>query len=218
MPPMDPAHSGYGPRGADAGLGNLPSGAASAGGATVEAGGASAPQLASGSAARATLAVALAAWVLCIAACAIVDGDLRTAAGHSLVAAAPIGLVAWLWWCHVKTRERRWLWQRQCAEHQRLRAQLWATDPEIAQGMGDAPPFTPASRHWGRALPLALAVATVGVLLAPTLPGSQSAAEHGYRNCAEARRDHHARIPRSDPAYAPHLDGDADGIACEESE
>jgi hypothetical protein len=36
-----------------------------------------------------------------------------------------------------------------------------------------------------------------------------------YRNCAEAWAAGAAPIRRGAPGYAPHLDGDLDGIACE---
>ncbi|NKY87007.1 excalibur calcium-binding domain-containing protein [Nocardia veterana] len=36
-----------------------------------------------------------------------------------------------------------------------------------------------------------------------------------YKNCTEARRAGVAPLHRGDPGYAPHLDRDNDGIACE---
>ncbi|HEU4362847.1 MAG TPA: excalibur calcium-binding domain-containing protein [Mycobacterium sp.] len=36
-----------------------------------------------------------------------------------------------------------------------------------------------------------------------------------YKNCTEARQDGRSDIPRGDSAYAPKLDRDNDGIACE---
>lgn len=36
-----------------------------------------------------------------------------------------------------------------------------------------------------------------------------------FKNCAAARAAGRSRIRVGDPAYAPHLDGDGDGIACE---
>ncbi|WP_349254794.1 excalibur calcium-binding domain-containing protein [Ferrovibrio sp.] len=36
-----------------------------------------------------------------------------------------------------------------------------------------------------------------------------------YRNCSEARAAGAAPLRRGDPGYAPHLDRDNDGIACE---
>ncbi|WP_235204477.1 excalibur calcium-binding domain-containing protein [Nocardia otitidiscaviarum] len=36
-----------------------------------------------------------------------------------------------------------------------------------------------------------------------------------YRNCDEVRRAGQAPLHRGDPGYAPHLDRDNDGIACE---
>ncbi|MGE0415197.1 MAG: excalibur calcium-binding domain-containing protein [Acetobacteraceae bacterium] len=36
-----------------------------------------------------------------------------------------------------------------------------------------------------------------------------------FRNCAQARRAGRSMIPLGDPAYAPWLDRDRDGIACE---
>lgn len=47
--------------------------------------------------------------------------------------------------------------------------------------------------------------------------GCSSAHPHGppYQNCADAAKDGRDNIPRGDPAYAPWLDADKDGIACE---
>jgi len=39
-----------------------------------------------------------------------------------------------------------------------------------------------------------------------------------YKNCTEAHNDGRYSIPRTDPAYAPHLDRDKDGLACEPNE
>ncbi|MBR0873704.1 excalibur calcium-binding domain-containing protein [Bradyrhizobium tropiciagri] len=36
-----------------------------------------------------------------------------------------------------------------------------------------------------------------------------------FRNCTEARAAGYSRIRRGEPGYAPHLDRDNDGIACE---
>lgn len=36
-----------------------------------------------------------------------------------------------------------------------------------------------------------------------------------FRNCAEARAAGAAPVRRGEPGYAPHLDRDGDGIACE---
>ncbi|WP_345694704.1 excalibur calcium-binding domain-containing protein [Kitasatospora terrestris] len=38
-----------------------------------------------------------------------------------------------------------------------------------------------------------------------------------YKNCAEARAAGVAPLHRGDPGYAPHLDRDGDGVACETS-
>lgn len=40
----------------------------------------------------------------------------------------------------------------------------------------------------------------------------------GFRNCTEARAHGYHDIPRTSPAYAPHLDRDNDGVACETHE
>ena len=40
-------------------------------------------------------------------------------------------------------------------------------------------------------------------------------ADPPYKNCAEARADGAAPLYEGDPGYAPHLDRDNDGIACE---
>ncbi|KSZ55973.1 hypothetical protein Z045_25870 [Rhodococcus pyridinivorans KG-16] len=47
--------------------------------------------------------------------------------------------------------------------------------------------------------------------------GSGSAGLGGpsYANCTQARQAGVAPIFRGEPGYAPHLDGDNDGIACE---
>jgi hypothetical protein len=52
----------------------------------------------------------------------------------------------------------------------------------------------------------------VGIGLA-TAPAAL--ADPPYRNCTAAHKDGRYDIPRGDPAYAPHLDRDNDGIACE---
>jgi hypothetical protein len=56
----------------------------------------------------------------------------------------------------------------------------------------------------------AAVVAGVSVAAVPV-----AAADPPYRNCSQARADGRHDIPRGDPAYAPHLDRDNDGIACE---
>lgn len=50
----------------------------------------------------------------------------------------------------------------------------------------------------------------IGVTIAPA-----AQADPPYRNCKEAARDGRYNIARGDPAYAPQLDRDNDGIACE---
>ena len=55
-----------------------------------------------------------------------------------------------------------------------------------------------------------LAGAAVGVIGAP-----MAMADPPYKNCAEARADGAAPLYEGDPGYAPHLDRDNDGIACE---
>jgi len=44
---------------------------------------------------------------------------------------------------------------------------------------------------------------------------SPEAEDYTYRNCAEARAAGVAPIHAGQPGYAPHLDADGDGIACE---
>lgn len=60
------------------------------------------------------------------------------------------------------------------------------------------------------AMAFGAAVADVGVAVVPV-----AGADPPYRNCSQARADGRHDIPRGDPAYAPHLDRDNDGIACE---
>jgi hypothetical protein len=42
-----------------------------------------------------------------------------------------------------------------------------------------------------------------------------ASADPPYANCKAAHKDGRYDIPKGDPAYAPHLDRDNDGIACE---
>ncbi|MDT5022873.1 MAG: hypothetical protein QOI33_3397 [Mycobacterium sp.] len=42
-----------------------------------------------------------------------------------------------------------------------------------------------------------------------------ASADPPYKNCTAAHKDGRYDIPKGDPAYAPHLDRDGDGIACE---
>ena len=60
------------------------------------------------------------------------------------------------------------------------------------------------------AMAFGAAVVGVGVAAAPV-----AVADPPYKNCSQARADGRQDIPRSDPAYAPRLDRDNDGIACE---
>lgn len=51
-------------------------------------------------------------------------------------------------------------------------------------------------------------------------PARRSGAAYGspyYANCTEARAAGAAPINRGEPGYAPHLDRDNDGVACERS-
>ena len=55
-----------------------------------------------------------------------------------------------------------------------------------------------------------------GALLSGSLLGAGAAnADVYYKNCAEARAAGVAPLYEGDPGYAPHLDRDNDGIACE---
>ncbi|KAA8720183.1 excalibur calcium-binding domain-containing protein [Corynebacterium spheniscorum] len=49
----------------------------------------------------------------------------------------------------------------------------------------------------------------------PAQPPAQQPASVHYRNCQEAKNAGAAPIYRGEPGYAPHLDRDGDGIACE---
>jgi hypothetical protein len=57
---------------------------------------------------------------------------------------------------------------------------------------------------------MAFGAISAGVAAAPL-----AVAHPPYRNYFPARADGRHDIPRGDPAYAPHLDRDNDGIACE---
>ena len=60
-------------------------------------------------------------------------------------------------------------------------------------------------------------VATIGgALLSGSLLGAGAAsADVYYKNCDAAREAGVAPLYEGDPGYAPHLDRDNDGIACE---
>jgi hypothetical protein len=52
--------------------------------------------------------------------------------------------------------------------------------------------------------------------IAGSLMGAGAAnADVYYKNCSEARADGMTPLFEGDPGYAPHLDRDNDGIACE---
>ena len=59
--------------------------------------------------------------------------------------------------------------------------------------------------------------ATVGAaLISGALLGAGAAnADVYYKNCSEARAAGMTPLDEGDPGYAPHLDRDNDGIACE---
>ena len=59
---------------------------------------------------------------------------------------------------------------------------------------------------------MAVGAAVVGICGAAA---PVAVADPPYKNCSQARADGRADIPRGDPAYAPRLDRDNDGIACE---
>ena len=55
-----------------------------------------------------------------------------------------------------------------------------------------------------------------GALLGGSLLGAGAAnADIYYKNCSEARAAGVTPLYEGDPGYAPHLDRDGDGIACE---
>lgn len=58
---------------------------------------------------------------------------------------------------------------------------------------------------------LVVAGLTIGTALGLPL----AAEADPYANCTEAANDGSYNIPRGSPAYAPKLDGDGDGVACE---
>lgn len=61
---------------------------------------------------------------------------------------------------------------------------------------------------------LLAAVAALGMLGA-CFGAPTAQADPPYANCKAAAADGRYNIPRGDPAYAPKLDRDGDGIACE---
>lgn len=84
-----------------------------------------------------------------------------------------------------------------------------AAEPATGQArynnLSDAPPYAVLNESTGSA------VAPVGAEAPPTVSGE---APH-YRYCSEARAAGVAPLYRNDPGYAPHLDRDGDGVACE---
>lgn len=54
------------------------------------------------------------------------------------------------------------------------------------------------------------AIIGLGVSVAPV-----AQADPPYANCTQAHKDGRYNIPKGDPGYAPKLDRDKDGIACE---
>ncbi|MBF6296377.1 excalibur calcium-binding domain-containing protein [Nocardia amamiensis] len=60
---------------------------------------------------------------------------------------------------------------------------------------------------------LTIAVLVLGLSVAAAEPGD--AAPTYYKNCAAVRDAGKAPLLRGEPGYAPHLDRDNDGIACE---
>lgn len=53
------------------------------------------------------------------------------------------------------------------------------------------------------------------VAIKPVYKPDEKKADVHFRNCSEARANGYSRIRRGEPGYAPHLDRDNDGIACE---
>lgn len=65
-------------------------------------------------------------------------------------------------------------------------------------------------RHLMAAVGAVAAIAGLGVSAAPA-----AQADPPYKNCSQAHADGRYNIPRGDAAYAPKLDRDNDGLACE---
>jgi hypothetical protein len=77
------------------------------------------------------------------------------------------------------------------------------TTPPTSAGPGSVPSTGPGS------------VPTTAPKTAPSSPSDTSSGAAHFDNCSQAHAAHRYSIPRSDPAYAPHLDADHDGLACE---
>jgi hypothetical protein len=60
-----------------------------------------------------------------------------------------------------------------------------------------------------------VAAVAFGAIVAGAAAAPVAVADPPYKNCSQARADGRHDIPRGDPAYAPHLDRDNDGIACD---
>ena len=62
---------------------------------------------------------------------------------------------------------------------------------------------------------VAFGFAAVAALAVPGAAGADPTPPAGYENCTEAWNAGAAPLHRGDPGYAPRLDRDNDGIACE---
>lgn len=79
----------------------------------------------------------------------------------------------------------------------------------------DTVPYSPAPSMSAAELD-AQQPASGGVGTAPRVrPLPVASAGWSYRNCAQARAAGAAPLYAGQPGYSPHMDGDADGIACE---
>ena len=86
---------------------------------------------------------------------------------------------------------------------------LAACGSDSKAARGEAEPFAVLDNPPADETPLPFADA------GPVADPGPGAAEPVYRYCREARAAGVAPLRRGDPGYAPHLDRDGDGIACE---
>ena len=96
---------------------------------------------------------------------------------------------------------------------------LWVTPPEkaaIERVLGSCPD---QQRLADSGAPVLVPVhVTAPSPSGPSQPGPSTGSSTGgvyYANCDAARAAGAAPLHRGDPGYAPHLDGDGDGVACE---
>lgn len=99
------------------------------------------------------------------------------------------------------------------------------SEPAIATPAVDSAPWRPTRNTIGVERPMSAADldgqqpsgggATAAPRARPALAVASTGASWSYRGCREARAAGAAPLYRGQPGYRAHMDGDGDGIACE---